>query len=234
MSFLEDEEILPHLFLITNNGSSVSEFEQRLQDLLLQRNNQVRPLLNNSNLITPLEITEVPVNPILSFCSEYKTQLNNLENISEELNIINENKKTIERVNANILENLNVLLKFINQEQLEYKDYDDIIHKCNNLYKISKNTVGKNEGFLLCEQEKLTHYISSCIELFKLVEDTKPNAKPKIEKTSISCPVCYERDVNNVFIPCGHTICSVCSKKILSKTCIICRNRANVISLYLS
>ena len=230
MSFLEDEEILPHLFLITNNGSSVSEFEQRLQDLLLQRNNQVRPLLTNSNLITPLEITEVPVNPILSFCAEYKTQLKNLENITEELNIINENKKTIELVNVNILENLNVLFKFINQEQLEYKDYDDIITKCNNLYKISKSTVGKNENFLLCEQEKLSNYISSCIELFKLVEDTKP----KIEKTTISCPVCYERDVNNVFIPCGHTICSVCSKRILSKTCIICRNRANIITLYLS
>lgn len=229
MSFLEDEEILPHLFLITNNGSSVSEFEQRLQELLLQRNNPVRPL-NTSNLITPLEITEVPVNPILNFCAEYKTQLKNLENISEELNIIHNNKKTIERVNANILENLNILLQFIKQEQPECKDYDDIVNKCNNLYKISKNTVGKNEELLLCEQEKLTHYISSCMELFKLVEDTKP----QIEKTGISCPVCYERDVNNVFIPCGHTICSICSKKILSKTCIICRNRANIISLYLS
>jgi hypothetical protein len=232
MSFLEDEEISPHLFLVTNNGSSVSEFEQRLQELLLQRN-QIRPFINNSNLITPFEITEIPVNPVLSFCSEYKTQLNNLENISKELNIINDNKKKLESANANILENLNVLLKFINEEP----EYDDIVNKCNNLYKMSKNTVSKNEGFLLCEQEKLTHYISTCIELFKLVEDTKPNTKLNTKsdtKTCISCPVCYERDVNNVFIPCGHTICSICSKKILSRICIICRNRANIIPFYLS
>ena len=187
-------------------------------------------LINTLNLITPLEIKEVHINPILNFCVEYKTQLKNLENISEELNIINDNKKIIERVNADILGNLNILLKFINQEQPEYKDYDDTVHKCNNLYKILKNTVSKNEDFLLCEQEKLTHYISSCMELFKLVEDTKP----QIEKTGITCPVCYERDVNNVFIPCGHTIYSVCSKKILSQTCIICRNRANIIPFYLS
>lgn len=41
-------------------------------------------------------------------------------------------------------------------------------------------------------------------------------------KTVPSCPICYEKDIGYVAIPCGHCLCEDCRRKILS-TCFQCR-----------
>lgn len=49
-----------------------------------------------------------------------------------------------------------------------------------------------------------------------------------------SCIICFERDINTAFYPCGHTaFCSFCKNKYTNNTCPICRKRIkSTIQLY--
>ena len=37
------------------------------------------------------------------------------------------------------------------------------------------------------------------------------------------CSICVVREVDTCISPCGHTLCSQCSNKMLSKNCFVCR-----------
>lgn len=49
------------------------------------------------------------------------------------------------------------------------------------------------------------------------------------EDVKASCPICYENNVSNVLLPCGHTLCDNCKQKVVS-TCYICRTTVNKIT----
>ena len=50
-----------------------------------------------------------------------------------------------------------------------------------------------------------------------------------IEALSLSdeeflCKICFERKVESVVIPCGHTLCNDCSQKLATEMCYFCRS----------
>ena len=48
------------------------------------------------------------------------------------------------------------------------------------------------------------------------------------------CPICFEKEVNRVCVPCGHTLCSTCEFSVLEK-CATCRRYVDMcIPLYFS
>jgi hypothetical protein len=49
------------------------------------------------------------------------------------------------------------------------------------------------------------------------------------EEMKASCPICYENNVTHVLLPCGHTLCDNCKKKVLS-SCYLCRASVNKIN----
>ena len=62
-------------------------------------------------------------------------------------------------------------------------------------------------------------------------------AESKIEKTheNITCPVCFEKPVDRVFVPCGHTICQGCLKNASNpQKCCVCRGTGTTSTLYFS
>ena len=38
------------------------------------------------------------------------------------------------------------------------------------------------------------------------------------------CSICFERRINTILIPCGHTFCKDCLQSYNTKTCFICRD----------
>lgn len=73
----------------------------------------------------------------------------------------------------------------------------------------------------------------------------KRNNEPKFAKTTTydekadagECKICMVNNINTIFIPCGHTICSDCyiELKKRKKECHICRSEiTNVFPVYLS
>jgi hypothetical protein len=239
-----DDDVIPGLLLIsttTNNQNtssnllniSLSEFEEQLQNLLLQRTNLLNPL---NQTVNPTIINEIPGNDILKFCGDYRSNNDKLTEVSNLISIINDNKKTINDAYKNINEGLKTIFEFIKTNENHRDIYSDIINNIPKLVSASLDSASKNELNLLSEQTKLSNYISDCVELFKIVETemSKKLVKKNDEKVNISCPVCYEKNVNCVYIPCGHTICNICSTKVISNSCIICRKKAKVIPFYLS
>jgi DNA repair ATPase RecN len=37
------------------------------------------------------------------------------------------------------------------------------------------------------------------------------------------CPICFERPVETCLVPCGHTVCKLCSSNMRSSSCMTCR-----------
>jgi hypothetical protein len=235
-SYIENDDVHSFLIISTQNPNlldlSQSEFENRLQNLLMQRTNLLNPLNQNVN---PSIINEIPSNEILKFCGDYNENKIKLDQVSELINIINSNKNNINNAYKNIIEGLQVIFEFVKTNETYRNLYKDLIVNIDELVKASLDSSSKNENTLLDEQTKISNYISECIQLFGIVDkEINKNKKNSEEKVSITCPVCYEKNVNSVFIPCGHTICNICSNKVLSNSCIICRKKAKVIPFFLS
>jgi hypothetical protein len=231
-SYVEDNDIIPNVFLLTSElENPIRDFEYRLSELLTQRTHLLQPL--NSTTV----INQIPTNEVISFCGDYKDKKRKLDHVASQIQILNDNKSKVEKSYNNVIEGLKTIIEFIKTNEDYINIYKDIINKVVDLTSKSKEAVCQSEASLLEEQTKLSNYISECIELFGLVdkEISKNVEKPNIdEKISIACPVCYERNVNSVYIPCGHTICNQCCNKVFSQTCVICRKKAKAIPFYLA
>lgn len=76
----------------------------------------------------------------------------------------------------------------------------------------------ENEGGLTEAQKSLaesTAEYESLRKVFELVE----------EPSRYCCFTCLERSIEHVFIPCGHTVCTVCSERMSEiSSCPFCRS----------
>lgn len=252
-SFLDDNELLlPNILFIANAarqraGYSVNEpttgsdngihsditneFEQRLHDLLLQRTQLLNPIETN---ITPIELRDIESNKIMEFCIDYKKNKRKLDEVSDALNKIKDSKTKIDNAYRCITDSLMVMYDFVKDGSKDL--YKDLVNNTGILQTKAKEVVCKNEPMLLDEQVKLCNYISECVNLFHLVEKEVIVKEKSGEDVvpSIQCPICYDKNVDHVYVPCGHTICGGCSKKVISNSCIICRKRAHAMPFFLS
>jgi archaellum component FlaC len=241
------------LLLLTHRSStpevnlmdiSNDDFEERLQMLLSERSNVIQPTRasitqRNVDDSAPLSIE---CEGIMRFCDEYRVQKSKLDEISDQISQINENKKIINTALEIIQKHLYDIIKLSNNDEDILKLYKSISDDVYNMYSKTNEIVCVNEPSLLAEQQKISDYIYSCINLLSLVKKdiaSTSDAPRKVteadEKSNrLSCPVCYDNEVNTVYIPCGHTICMPCCKKVKGSTCIICRKTAAAIPFYLS
>lgn len=86
-------------------------------------------------------------------------------------------------------------------------------------------------GYLI--NTKGQEYINNIIGI-KTTEEADSRITQKNITNSNICKICYDRELNIVFLPCGHIIaCETCSVKIL--TCSICRTRIEkIVKVYFS
>lgn len=50
---------------------------------------------------------------------------------------------------------------------------------------------------------------------------------PENQRTPHICPICFERTVKIVAVPCGHTFCAECQTSWSENTCACCRSAVN-------
>lgn len=211
------------------------DFEERLQELLSQRSNLIQPLrLADRSANEESESVNMDCDSILKFCNEYKDHKTKLDSISKELSVINDNKKILNTNLETIQKSLYEIMKLARTDDNITKLFKTV---CDDIYTIHQETlkiVIENEPELLAEQLKVSDYIHSSINLLNLAKKEIMEDKKEDELTRLSCPVCYEKEVNTVYVPCGHTICMSCCKKVKGSSCIICRKMAAAIPFYLS
>lgn len=221
------------------------DFEERLNLLVTERNSVIQPMRQSPSQ-RDLDGSSAPLTieceGIMKFCDEYRIQKSKLDEISDQLSKINDAKRSI-NVSLEIIQtNLYNIVKNSNNDQDIIRVYKTISDDVYNIFTKTNEIVCQHEPTLLAEQQKISDYIHSCIHLLSLVKkDIVPDAsQPKKVSESdensarLSCPVCYDLEVNTVYIPCGHTICMTCCKKVKGSTCIICRKTAAAIPFYLS
>lgn len=92
----------------------------------------------------------------------------------------------------------------------------------------------RSTGFVPMVPAQMIGYSKSGISLLpssKPVDDeTKNNAKQHNDEDDNQCQICYCRDSNSAFMPCGHgCVCDICAVEIFDKNgvCPICRMVVN-------
>lgn len=156
--------------------------------------------------------------------NDYNKIINEIKDI---INITSTNYKNLLNCEQKIIKNTKNYDIFLNEIKLLqntniYKnstDFKDIIKKlCNNKIKNCKIKNMLNQYTKLYIKHNL---LTSTLQQFHLLLD-KPNL----------CNICFQSKITTVFIPCGHTSCSTCAKK-LHCTCHICRKNFKSYLIYL-
>ena len=51
-----------------------------------------------------------------------------------------------------------------------------------------------------------------------------PAKKLRVDEATNTCKICYQSEINTVFVPCGHIVaCSECAERLQEKPCPICK-----------
>jgi hypothetical protein len=227
--FQNEHDVLPSLLFIAHSGlTDPAELENRFQELLNQRSQQIAaPSLAP---LEPTDIKDIPSNSIMEFCRDYHDKKDKLDNISRILAKVDEDKNTIETAYKTIMDNLAKLIDFYG----EMDSFIDLLKNVGDLKQKALEKATSEESMAKEEHQKICAYISQCIELFGLVKKETNNTNISEQPSKYQCPVCFDKQVDSVYVPCGHTICKECGRKVRNVHCIICRKKAKVIPFFLS
>jgi hypothetical protein len=245
----DQQNLIPsNIYLIGTQDShprefNISDLESRLQTLVNHYLNprpdrpsieQQQNSSSSSHHIQPFTNvdTHIPQSEIKTFCENYRENKKKFNEISNIMNKINEEKLNLESYLDNVKQNLHNMCKF-NTDDSTKICMSSISEQVMTLYNSSKEIICKNEEQVKKQYEELCNFLSESISLFKTVENNV-EGKKDVPTTSISCPICYERSVNYVYVPCGHTLCGECYKQVRTFSCIVCRKNANAIPFFLS
>lgn len=70
------------------------------------------------------------------------------------------------------------------------------------------------------EELVLVHrFVKTC--LLATADDTATAAATAVAAQHNRCPICMEAEINRCIVPCGHTFCTTCSRRLF--TCPVCR-----------
>lgn len=97
--------------------------------------------------------------------------------------------------------------------------------------RVTTPTMNKLKNELDVIEAETSCYREALVQGAKDVLSDETNAK----NNSHTCPICFEREVDTCCVPCGHTLCEECSKRMASNVCGTCRNRvSNHVRLFFS
>lgn len=156
------------------------------------------------------KITSDPENSLHNFLLKNKWLFNQYKVIGDEVfrleSVLSQKIGALDKLNnrlslINTLENTPVLPKLI-ESYIEYSKSVFIASKFEETY------------IELVKAYKKWYIIREIISLQNMVKDTSNEPK---------CSICLTDAVSQAIVPCGHTFCANCSKKI-GITCHICRN----------
>jgi hypothetical protein len=104
------------------------------------------------------------------------------------------------------------------------KKYLDLTADYNIIQTNMKKEINKKREKLEAELDTVNSKLNGIRKLIQLgIEDL---IKPE-DVVKKMCAICFEREVNMVMIPCGHTYCDACSKYDYRAKCPQCRTTIN-------
>jgi late competence protein required for DNA uptake (superfamily II DNA/RNA helicase) len=106
------------------------------------------------------------------------------------------------------------------------KKYDDLHEELFKARVALKIAITKKKDNLEIEQEDISRKLNGLRKL--ILTGVKDMVKPE-DVNKKMCPVCFEREVNTVLLPCGHTYCKECADidRTRYAKCPQCRSNVN-------
>ena len=89
---------------------------------------------------------------------------------------------------------------------------DTLVNKCIKDAKREKDNLERERKKVMDKHARVQSIISAGMKSLVSEKDAHRNI----------CPVCFDKDVNVVLTPCGHTVCKTCSG-LIGKNCMTCR-----------
>lgn len=167
-------------------------------------------------IVSPLNDDEKPhiSNEFKEFCETLKKMRKDYRELTADRDSKIVRRDHLEKNLKNIIEQLQIGLE-MNIE--DYNEYTSVVNTLKTFVHKEINALGIDE--ITDKINKIAKYKNEAVTLMKLIHE-EINLSSTVNNP---CPVCYEAPVDNVFVPCGHTVCSECTPRGINNACYICR-----------
>lgn len=208
----------------TTSVEATPDLESAYESLLLNRES----LFSDTN-IPSLSDEDKLCNMNLEISHLFKILSEKVVNLNKQIEVLVDNSTSLDEAiskfkNTNLIMTNLCMLYSKDSIELLQKKYTDLTVESNMININIKKEIAKRREKLETELEGVNVKLNGIRKLVQL--GIKDIIKPEdIQKKM--CPVCFEREVCMVMIPCGHTYCDECSKYDYRAKCPQCRATIN-------
>lgn len=215
-----------------------SDINQELDLQMILRCSDIRPLpIDQSNVSqieddTEDEEKEIDEFDVKKFCFQLNSLKLSIDEIQKRIDESESKKASIEVGTEEVIDKMRQLEIFPDELDVIYQilttNRDRVIE--------SLNIQGLHQT-----KAKINRKLTKRTPILKQMRDELLQSSDQSNATDVSnevnsqviCSICYTNKINIAFVPCGHTFCQQCARKV-STQCFICNQRiANVMHIYL-
>ncbi|NBX51604.1 hypothetical protein EBT25_17145 [bacterium] len=184
-------------------------------------------MINTRDSFMPgkLDISSFNIMHVIANFQKNKREIETLSAAMEELKEKKENANKcvtdIFRLHDKIMDLLNGVERMQHHEQAEieepYKLYQEALGKA-----LQKRITVCAETEMMQKSDLSNLYDETAAIRTFIVAGVKELMEDEEKMNQNLCPICFDKEVNMCIVPCGHTICSGCSRKLHGR-CPTCR-----------
>jgi len=208
-----------------NINTEIPSLDSAYESLLANREN----LFTSSNLINELTEEDVLCNKNLQTSYLFKTLNDTYTRLNKQIECLVDDEKSLDESVLKFQTSHSILIILCKAYSLEsidgiHKKYMELAEDYRNVQiKIRKEIVSKRVA-LEASLDDVSTKLNSIRKL--VLTGVQELVKPE-DVNKKMCPVCFEREVCMVMVPCGHTYCDACSKYDYRAKCPQCRQTIN-------
>ena len=216
-----DLNIIPGL----QRESDIPSIETAYESLLANREN----LFTTSDLINELSEEDVLCNKNLQTSYLFRTLNASYCSLNKQIETLVDDEKLLEESVTKFQTSHSILVNLCKTYSLESIDgihtkYMEIADEYKQAQTVIRNEIVKKRTALETRLDTTSTKLNSIRKLVLLGIEEIVKPEDMVKKM---CPVCFEREVNMVMVPCGHTYCDACSKYDYRAKCPQCRQTIN-------
>jgi len=207
-------------------NAEIPSLDSAYESLLANRENL---FTTTSDLINEISEEDVLCNKNLQTAYLFKTLNDKYSQLTKDIQSLVDEEKSLDESLNKFQSSHAILLdlcKSYNSESLDgiHKKYMDLAEEYRNAnIKIRREIVNKRTS-LEATLDDVSTKLNSIRKL--VLTGVQELVKPE-DVNKKMCPVCFEREVCMVMVPCGHTYCDACSKYDYRAKCPQCRQTIN-------
>lgn len=149
---------------------------------------------------------------VRSFCSEYRHIKRRVDECQQQLD-------AAARLRAEHMASMTAALEHLNKLNFELEAMNVITDMINQNTK--RFLAELNQDALQQEKAKWLALYECATPVLALIRDDLLAETPRSDDAHHQCPICFTGEITAAFMPCGHTFCAECARKV-GANCYVC------------